>query len=398
MEFAKVLIVAIVLFGVLLAIFGGEVDFDTRPDRDRFPVDDEDPDEPPAVEYPDDQFFVGWIEGTDYKHVGLTDKQFDITFRDEERIIGDINRTEIKRGIFSNEPQYIEFDLTKDQLDKMTSMEMDFYVHDTNHLDEMYIVLNDEEIYSGYPDGGRSYSFDINQSLLEQNNMMEISAGSSGWRFWAPTVYILEDFRIKADILERKDRTFSFSLDRDQADNFLMGRLVLDPREFDAQSPLVIQANGRDVYRQTSAVPDRRSMWIDFEDIPMYEGENTLTLFTEVDSLYSFNSAKMVYFWETEDIRRPIKTIEVSSVDYNRLPGEISFHIDRIEGTPEYLHMDITTAEGEKNRVLIQEVLKEGKTVVVSLEEEDVAIGENKLEFVVVGEGGFYLSDFNVAF
>ncbi len=398
MDFAKVLIVAIVLFGLLLAVFGGEIDFETRPDRDRFPVDDEDPDEPPVVEYPGDQFFVGWMEDTAYKHIGFTDKEFDITFRDEERVIGDINRSEVKRGIFSDEPQYIEFDLTESQLDRMTSMEMEFYVYDTNQLNKMDIVMNDVEVYSGYPDGGRSYSFDINQSLLRKNNIVEISAGSSSWRFWAPTVYILENIEIRADILERRDRTFEFSLDKEQAENFRMGRLILEPREFDARSPLVIQANGRDIYRKIAEMPQRRTLWIDFDDVPMYEGGNTIKMFTEVDSMYSFQSAKMVYFWETEDIRRPIKTIEVTSADYNRLPGEISFRIDRIEGSPEYLHMDMTTAKGERKRILIQEVLKEGKIVKIPLESDDVSVGDNKLEFIVGGEGGFYLSDFNVDF
>ncbi len=398
MDFAKVLIVAVVIFGVLLVLFGGEMDFDRRPDRRRWRPPEEEEEEPDEVEYPEDQFFVGRIEGVDYRHIGLADKPFEISFSEEEKVIGDINRSDVRRGIFSNEPQYIEFDLTETQLERMTSMELKFYVAETNQLNKLDILLNEEEVYSGYPDGGRSYSFDIDQDLLKENNVMEISARSSWWRFWAPTVYILEDIRIETDILERKDRTFEFELNKEQAENFRMGRLILRPEKFDAESPLVIQANGRDVYREVAEMPGRRSMWIDFEDVPMYEGGNTITMFTEVDSLYRFESAKMVYFWESEEIRRPVKTIDVSSANYNRLPGEISFHIDRIEGSPEYLHMDMETSEGEKKRILIQEVLKEGKTVTVELTEEDVATGENKLEFTVGGEGGFYLSDFDVSF
>ncbi|MFP4116986.1 MAG: hypothetical protein ACLFQ8_03270 [Candidatus Aenigmatarchaeota archaeon] len=399
MDFAKVLIVAVVLFGVLLAVFGGEMEFDKRPDRRRWrPPEDNETDGEEEVEYPDDQFFVGRIQGTDYKHIGFADEAFDITFKDERKVIGDINRSDVRRGIFSNEPQYIEFDLTEGQLDRMTSMELQFYVADTNQLNNLDIFLNGEEIYSGYPDGGRSYNFDIDKDLLKENNTMEISARSSWWRFWAPTVYVLEDLRINADILERKDRTFEFELDEDQADNFRMGRLILRPEEFDAQSPLVIQVNGRDIYRETPEFPDRKSMWVDFEDVPMYEGGNTVTMFTKADSLYRFESAKMVYFWESEEDRRPVKTIDVSSANYNRLPGEISFQVDRIEGSPEYLHLDMTTAEGDEKRIMIQEVLKEGKTVTVELSEDDVDVGENELEFVVGGEGGFYLSEFDVSF
>ena len=405
MEFARLLVVAVVLFGVMLVMFGGDMasygggDDDGQtgkfgPVKELDPVDEgEDQGDSGASE---GSFFVGTIENTDFRHIRLSDQTFEVAFQEESRNLGRINHTEVKRGIFSNDPQNIEFNLSQDKLERISSMEMEFEVKDTNKLNRMYISLNGQNIYSGYPDGRRPYTVDINKSLLEEDNEMEISAGSSSWRFWAPTVYMLEEVKVNIEILEEKERNFEFSLTENQADNFRMGRLVLAPEEFEAESPLSIKANGKTVINKTPELPDRKSLWLEFDDAEMQEGENNISFSTGRGSSYRFKSGKMVYFWLTDEKTKSTRTIDTSTTEYNDLPGEISFDIDAVEGEPEKITVYINTAEGEERALHTDEDPEEGKTISIEITKDDVAVGENTLEFVVGGEGGFYLSDFDV--
>ncbi|MFP4115908.1 MAG: hypothetical protein ACLFTQ_01760 [Candidatus Aenigmatarchaeota archaeon] len=399
MDFARVLLVAIVLFGVLLVLFGGEMDFieDGEEEGPLIPG-PSDGDEEEGEEEPGEAFYVGRIEDTAFKHVTLSNEPFKVSFHEEERTLGKLEDVDVRRGIGTSETRSVAFNLTQSELDNIVSFGLDFWVKDTNRMNELELFLNGGEVYSGYPAPERSYTVDVNRTLLDKTNELEISPKSSGWRFWAPTVYILENFTMKADILGRNERSFEFSLTEDQADNFRMGRLVFMPDEFVDESPLVVQVNGKDVYRDIPEYRAERSMWIDFEEAEVEEGQNELTLFTEVDSSYSFDSAKMVYFWNAGYSEASRKVLDVSSGNYNQLPGNITFQIDRIEGNPRFLTLKIETAEGEEKDILAGKPLKEGETISIEITKDDLAVGENTLQFEVGGEGGFYLSDFEVTY
>ena len=391
MDFARVLVVAIVLFGVLLLIFGdAEIERDPIRDPDRYkfrPIDEK-----------VDAFFVGSVMDTDYRHISLTDMPFELSFDERIRLIAKLDEANVKRGILSNEPHYLEFDLTQDEIERTKSMNIEFDVEETNHLNEIYMTFNEEEFYSGYPEEGSSHTINLDLELLQENNMLEVAAASSWWRFWAPTVYVLRDLNVNIEILEEEEERFTFELDREQARNFRMGRLVLRPDRFVPDEPLYIEVNGVEIYNQRTEKPGRRSMWVDFEYVDVHEGENEVRMFTEEGGLYSFDSASMVLFWDAPEMKKPVRYLDVSRTNYRRLPGEITFRVDEVEGYPEYLTLKLTTADDEEREVMIERPLVEGETVSIDITRDDLAVGENRLEFVVGGDGGYYISDFEVRY
>ncbi len=392
MDFARVLVVAIVLFAALLLIFGGELEFEPDPEEDperyRFrPIDKTISD-----------FFVGSIMETDYRHMVLSAKPFELSFEERTEILGELDEADVRRGFLRNEPHYLEFNLTGEEVERVRSLAVDFDVAETNQLNTLRMLFNDEKFYEGYADAGRSYSRDLDLELLEKRNFLEITAGSSGWRFWAPTVYVLGDIEVTGDVIERQEKSFEFELDEDQAQNFEMGRLVLRPDRFVPNEPLFIEVNGQRVYGQRTEMPDRRSLWIEFEDVAVNEGKNEIRMFTEEGGLYSFDRATMVVFWESLEEKRPVRYIDVSRSEYRRLPGEITFTVDGVEGYPEHLTLKLTTADDEERELMIERPLVEGERITIDVTRDDLDVGENRLEFVVGGEGGYYLSDFKVSF
>ncbi len=393
MAFEKVLVVAIILFAALLLVFGGEFDIDRTedPDPDRYgfrPI------------YPEHDFFVGMMMETDFSHRILTRSPFELSFDETERLLAELKDVDVRRGWLRNEPHYLEFNLTEKELENMKKVEMGFEVEDTNELNEMKIDFNEEEIYSGYPGKGEVYGEEIDLDTVQQNNLFEIYAESSGWRFWAPTVYTLDVFEVSATVLESEDMEFDFELDEEQAQSFEMGRLVLRPDRFVSEEPLFIEVNGEIIFEERAEAPDRGSKWIEFDyfDAELREGKNTIRMFTEKGGVYRFRGASLVVFWETPEAKMPVKYIDTTRSDYNRLPGEITFRVDAIEGMPEYLSLKMTTADEDERELMIEEPLTVGETVSIDITRDDLAVGENKLKFIVGGDGGYYLSNFQVRY
>lgn len=400
MDFARVLMVAIVIFAVFLVFFGGEMVMEGEGDEDDYnfgPIDNgnESEDKEPEEAEVSSSFFAGKKRGTDYKYFTLTDEPFTVDFKEERIVFGEINRTDIAKGFLTDESRKINFNLTESQLDKVTRMDLNFTLLDSNYFGELLIELNDNLVYSKRPSSCKEHRVEVNESLLEKHNELRISSESSGFRFWVPSIYQLKDFQVGISILGREIKEFTLPLKKKQADDFYLGRLVLNPKEFGGYGPLVVQANGEDVYRKT---PENRGrpIWIDFKNASFVEGENTLSLFTGHNASYKFDSADFVYFWQTDEEKMTTKTIHVTSEQYSDLPGEISFTIDKIEGSPESLDLRITDDEGEENLILIQETLREGKSISMDITKNELSKGENTIEFVVEGDGGFYISDFEV--
>lgn len=402
MDFARVLLVGVVILAVMIVFFGGEFGGfgggEGGPGYQFGPV--HVPEKETEVTEKGGEltgaFFVGQENETDYKHFTVSDEPFSVSFKKRKSVLGELKNTTVKKGFLSDRSQEITFNLTKSQLNKLTSLSLRYVVEDTNSFGKLFIDLNGKEIFSGYPTPGQTESLKTNSSLLRKNNVLTISAGSSGMKFWAPTIYKLNNFTVSSKILGRERKNFIFSLTKKQARNFEKGRIVLRPEEIKGDAPLVIQVNGRDVYRKRMKKPSTASVWVDFEDAEMKEGKNRLTFSTDYNSTYRFRSGSFIVFWTSRTEGTTTKTLDVTSGQHSRLPGKMSFKIERIEGSPTSLNLNIIKPDGEENRILIQEVLKEGKTVSIDITEDEIDEGKNKIQFIVEGDGGFYLKNFEV--
>jgi hypothetical protein len=94
---------------------------------------------------------------------------------------------EVRHGLLENVQKCYDFKLERNISNGIIS----FSINDTNAYGELIFTLNRKVVYSGVKHAG-SDSIYVNGSLFSDRNTFCIGAGSSGFMFWAPTVYILD--------------------------------------------------------------------------------------------------------------------------------------------------------------------------------------------------------------
>lgn len=390
MDFDKVLMIGLVVFALLVVLFGGEVGVFVEDEENGF-----EPDENRTEEVDVEPFYVGREQESRYSYFQLSDDVFSVSFGDALRELGTLPESRVSRGLFSSDVKEIEFNLTQSELDILKELDLDFNIKDTNRFGSLNVYFNDETVFSEFGRAGNDYNIDLNVSNVDESNILKFEASSPGINFWSPTIYLLDDVSVTGSFLERERETFNFELDDEQSTDFREGRIVLYPRDYSGEEPLVVQVNGQDVYR---GIPDfrRSSFSIDFDDVEMREGINRVEIFTHQNTEYSFEAADLVYFWGSRDSEPYYKTVEVGESQHRDLPGEIRFTVDRVIEEPDTFYLVIVDPYGEENVLHIDKPIRDGTQISLDITEEEVGIGANEIQFIVEGEGGYHIKEFEV--
>lgn len=154
----------------------------------------------------------------------------------------------ISQGILSSIKK--EYSFAADTVTASSGGRIDLEVTNTNLYGPLYVKVNGNIIHSNYSRIGMHTVY-IPKQYLEPNNYVEISAGSSGWRIWAPTVYI---FRANTSIDYFGDtvRNFEFSMTKTEYDTILDAQLVVDIAEYEGKGRPIYTVNGYEIYRGTA--------------------------------------------------------------------------------------------------------------------------------------------------
>jgi hypothetical protein len=193
---------------------------------------------------------------------------------------------EVSQGVFSGEKKRVEFDI--DNPGDISEGVIKLKVWNSNYYGGMIIKINGEEIYKGYPEiGERTIVF--NGNILKYNNVLEVVAESSGWRIWAPTVYIF-DLNLSVNYPDRRKQSFTFELSDLEIMNTNRARLLVFGKRYGTGS-LIVRLNGFEVFRGFTNV------YTDFSTDILREGNNTLELSTEPNTTYEISSAEVVLFF-----------------------------------------------------------------------------------------------------
>jgi hypothetical protein len=193
---------------------------------------------------------------------------------------------EVTQGLFGNSEKKINFDVdnSKDASEGIIKLRL----WNSNYYGNLFVNVNGEEVYRGAPQiGEKTIIFD--GDILKDTNTIEVQAESSGWKIWAPTVYIF-NADLSVNYLGRKTQSLSFDLTNLEITNVNRARLLVFGTR-DGSGNLNARLNGREIFSGLTTV------YTDFGIDTLRVGNNTLELSTEKNTRYNITSVQLVLFF-----------------------------------------------------------------------------------------------------
>ncbi|MFH0929567.1 MAG: hypothetical protein V1818_04435 [Candidatus Aenigmatarchaeota archaeon] len=193
---------------------------------------------------------------------------------------------EVNNGLFSHLEQMKDFDV--DNAGDVTEGVLKMKIWNSNYYGNLFVYVNDEQVYKGAPGIGEK-TISLDGSIIESNNNIKVVAESSGWKMWAPTVYIL-DMDVSVNYESKKTQSFDFEVTEHEAESLSRARLLIFGTR-DGKGNINVMINGVEIYSGWTPV------YTDFAIDTLKVGTNKLDLSTEVDTTYNITSAQVVLFF-----------------------------------------------------------------------------------------------------
>jgi len=193
---------------------------------------------------------------------------------------------EASNGLFSYSEQRSDFDI--ENVGDVTEGTINLNTQNSNYYGNLMVYINENEVYRGAPNiGDKSISFD--GSILQSSNSIRAVAETSGWKIWAPTVYIF-DADVSVSYESRKSLTSEFEMTPMEVNSLSRARLLIfGTRKGDAD--LEARINGVEIFS------GRTPIYIDFAIDQLQEGINTIDLTAGPNTNYNISSAQVVVFF-----------------------------------------------------------------------------------------------------
>ena len=385
MEFAKVFIIGmILLFGVYIALGGFDFSYYDSSGYRFAPSSRNDTPSQSTITSGD---FVGNRAVEDFKKYVFSNEPFLVSRVAKEEVLTSYDDLWVENGIFGNEDYTQTFTLTQEELKEITEPKLSLDLKQTNLYGRLMVILNDKKIFYDFLEGEEEIQ--LNTSLFKEENKITIIPESSSWRIWAPTVYLL-DFELKTGFFGESSQTFDFEVLQEHSP-VKYSRIILDIPEREGDGNLVVEVNDNVVFNFT---PTSRQ-WIEFDNSVIC-GNNTVDFVSEGNAKFKITEFQFIIFYDEEAEEYLEYDFYVSSYNYNRLPGEVRFKIERVFGSPTSLVAKVENPDGHKKSLVVQGVLQEGRYVTMDLPKSYTEPGDNKIIFSVTGDGGFSISDLKV--
>lgn len=174
---------------------------------------------------------------------------------------------EISNGILLRKAPYKRmFNVEKYILENLDNATLSFVIKDTNNYGKLYIILNNETIFKNSALLG-NYKLNITP---REENIIEFKAGSSGWKIWAPTVYIISNLSIETDYSFKEIPRYEFFVPEYIYKNFDKCELQFDFIEADKEFNITL--NNQTEY---TGIPDSRVTTLILKNIK--EGKNLIS-------------------------------------------------------------------------------------------------------------------------
>ncbi len=368
-DFLPVLALGVILLAVMFLVFGG---LQVAPAKTKImPFEEEVPEQPPV------SGLIGYPQET-AKTIPIAN-DFSVSFESGEKSAAKLINSSVENGLFGRIDREVSFDASNQEDIKSARVRMN--ITGTNLYGFLIARLNSGEIFNNYSLIGR-LDIPINASRLNpENNILKFESSGSGWKIWAPSVYLF-DADVLIDYYSLKAKRFDFSTAGVKDPK--SARVVLVISKKTGSGNLIARINGKEVYRGNSS----RLALADFspQDVSLKE-TNTLELLAEKDTKYDISSAEVLLFYQPV-FRTQLLYYNLTSDQYSGFENTtLGFGIQKITGEVVSILIKITDGAGRLHSIIPQGILREGKSYNVTLAKGDIYAGSNKIEFITSGTG-----------
>jgi hypothetical protein len=299
----------------------------------------------------------------------------------------------LKKGLFESKPMRVTVKIDPEKFSFVNSGFLVINIEDTNMAGDLIIYINNQRIRSVKPTLGE-ISIPVKKEYLKEDNVIEIKAGSPGWKFWVTTIYKIAEIKFGINIYGVQEKVSSFDVTKSQIENFKLARLEFELHDYNAAGDLIVKINNNIIYE---GIPQKFfSMDFSLEDLGLVEGTNTISFSTELDAFYEIDDARLTIIHTSKGYKSISKKFSLSESDYNKLReggvGLIKFNIQRIE-KPGTLQISIIDSRGYKHEIIFQQ-FSTGLNK-VRFDKNSVKPGTNMVTFSST-DGTFYISDIKV--
>lgn len=210
----------------------------------------------PAVSYTGKETLLeetpGRIDYTALNELEIPLTSFTLYKTTSAKVLEEYNSFYIKNGVGDISAKNISLGI--DNLNLIDNVILTFKTK--KHEGILTIKLNSQTIYEYDIDTLNPEPIKIKKTLLSDNNHIEFSVSSVGWKFWLTNEYSFEGIKIIADVEDtsRQDTQNTFFVNEDQAQDIERATLRFHPECITSKvGKLTLKLNGRTVF---SGIPD----------------------------------------------------------------------------------------------------------------------------------------------
>ena len=231
-------------------------------------------------------------EGFNYEHIKLADDVVLSKGVEGAPLLIQAGPIEVAKGLITAQEHVVEFSIPLHVMNDLSSSSLTFRLIDTNGYGPLKISLNGITVWSDYMSKGEVADIDLPVGQLASTNVVKITAGSSGWKIWSPTYYILENLQIKEKLASGEEKSFEFELDENQLEKFYKGRVYIgNVKPVIAGEIAIILNDDRIIFR---GITGKGSVINSFSS--GVKDENTLVFKMLEDGYYEMTNLEVIVF------------------------------------------------------------------------------------------------------
>jgi hypothetical protein len=222
---------------------------------------------------------------------------FSITYAAGSKTLDREENVKIEKGYFSERSLSLIGSLSERELSLVKGAYLKVLIEETNYAGNLIISFNGEEIFNRVVSAGE-IELPIDISLLQKTNVITITAGLPGWRFWMSSVYKIKYAEFSVILEGALGKTFTFTLEPAEVNNF--NHFLLSYYTPKPIPEIMITINNQIVFAgRPPATLFNLNISKDILGNPLFlaKGENTITFTLTKEGTYDIQNLNLVIFY-----------------------------------------------------------------------------------------------------